>query len=653
MAEILFDSWFVESCGKLTGEQTVSAIPEAHRKFFSGDRSAPELKAVVGWGGIVLLGEDVCPVQLMVSFFEQVQAKSCGKCFPCRVGSHVIYDQLCRIAGGEADAADIDKLAPLAADIRAAALCGFGMAMEKPLVDALEHFREEFEAHVNGKKCEPLKTESIMIAPCNFGCPATTDAARYIELIREHKYNTSIDVARAPNAFAAVCGRACFHPCETICKRSNVDEPISIAFLKRFVSDYEKKLIAQKQFRLAPHRSTGERGKVAVIGAGPAGATCARELGALDYDVTIFEAAPVVGGTTHLGIPAYRLPRDVVRGELEQVEACGVEVKMDTALGKDFSLDDLKEQGFKAIFLAIGALKGRKLGIPGEEENEGIMDAMEFLRRVNLGDESKLGNKVIVIGGGNSAVDCARVPVHLGYEDVNIVYRRTRKEMPASAWEVEEAEHEGVNLHFLAAPSRVIGENGKIVGLECIRMELGEPDESGRRRPLPIEGSEFTIDTDLVIAAVSQGPDMDYFKTIDGLGITRWNTFEVDPDTMETSLPGVFAGGDAATGPDSVIMAVQTGLQAANSIHRYLGGETDEEFDRLMRMRKIIDALGPVEDSEQCAGVGGLDRAKMPALSPEHRVGNFDEIELGFSEQTAVAEAERCMRCYRLIMTAV
>jgi len=652
LAEIQFDSWFVESCGRLVGEQTISSVPEAHQKFFSGEQCPPEVKAVVGWGGLVVLGEDVCPVQLMVSFFEQVQAKSCGKCFPCRVGSRVVYDLLCKIAAGEAEVADIDKLGPIVADIRATALCGFGIAMEKPLLDALENFRAEFEAHVNGKKCKPLETESIMIAPCNFGCPATTDAARYIELIREHKYNTSIDVARVPNAFAAVCGRACFHPCETVCKRSNVDEPISIAFLKRFVSDYEKKLIKEKQLRYAPHRSTDERGKVAVIGTGPAGATCARELAAKDYDVTIFEAAPVVGGTTHLGIPAYRLPRDIVRGELEQVEAHGVKIKLNTALGKDFTLEDLKEQGFQAIFLAIGAMKGRKLGIPGEEENEGIMDAMEFLRRVNLGDESKIGAKVIIIGGGNSAIDCARVPAHLGYEDVNIVYRRTRKEMPASAWEVDEAEHEGVKLHFLAAPSRVIGKDGKVVGLECIRMELGEPDESGRRRPVPIEGSEFTIDTDLVIAAVSQAPDMDYFKTIDGLGITRWNTFEVDPDTMETTLPGVFAGGDAATGPDSVIMAAQTGLQAANSIHKYLGGETNEEFDTLMRMRKIINALGPVEESEQCAGVSGLERAEMPAISPEERIGNFDEIELGFSERDAVAEAERCMRCYRLIMTA-
>ena len=642
----------MDSCGKLAGESTVSKIPEAHQKFFSGEQCPPDLKAVVGWGGLVLLNEDACPVQLMVSFFEQAQARSCGKCFPCRVGSRVIYDLLCKIAAGEAEKTDIDKLKPLVADIRATALCGFGIAMEKPLVDALDNFRAEFEAHVGGKTCAPLETESIMIAPCNFGCPATTDAARYIELIREHKYNTSIEVARAPNSFAAVCGRACFHPCETVCKRSNVDEPISIAFLKRFVSDYEKKLIKQKQFRLAPHRSTGERGKVAVIGAGPAGAACARELAALDCDVTIFEAAPVVGGTTHLGIPAYRLPRDVVRGELEQVEAYGVKVKLNKALGKDFTLEDLKEQGFKAIFLAIGALKGRKLGIPGEEENEGIMDAMEFLRRVNLGDESKLGNKVIVIGGGNSAIDCARVPVHLGYEDVNIVYRRTRKEMPASAWEVEEAEHEGVNLHFLAAPSKVVGKDGKVTGLECIKMELGEPDESGRRRPVPIEDSEFIIDADLVITAVSQGPDMDYFKTIEGLGITRWNTFEVDEDTMETSIEGVFAGGDAATGPDSIIMAVQTGLQAANSINKYLDGDADKEFETLQRMKKIINALGPVEESEYCAGTGGLERAHMPAIDPKDRVGNFDEIELGFSEQAAVAEAERCMRCYRLVMTA-
>jgi NADPH-dependent glutamate synthase beta subunit-like oxidoreductase len=636
----------------MAGEAADSAIPEKHQKFFSGDKSPSDIKAVIGWGGLVFLSEEVCPVQLMVSFFEQAKDQSCGKCFPCRIGSRVIYDLLRDIAAGEAESGDIDKIKSLAADIRDGALCGFGIAFEKPLVDAIDNFRDEFEAHVNGKQCKLPETESIMIAPCNFGCPATTDAARYIELISENKYIMSIDVARAPNPFSAVCGRACFHPCETICKRTNVDEPISIAFLKRFVSDYEKKLVKEKQYRYSPHRSTGERGKVAVIGAGPAGTTCARELAALDYEVTIFDAAPVVGGTTHLGIPAYRLPRNVVRGELEDVEAYGVKVKLNSKLGKDFTIEDLKEQGFKAIFLAIGAMKGRKLGIPGEEETEGVMDAMEFLRRVNLGDETRLGDNVVVIGAGNSAVDCSRVSKHLGCKEVNIVYRRTRKEMPASDWEVDEAEEEGVKLNFLSAPTRVIGKDGKVVGLECLKMELGEPDESGRRRPVPIEGSEFTIDTDLVIAAVSQAPDMEYFKTIEGLDITRWNTFEVDPDTMETTVEGLFAGGDAATGPDSVILSVQTGLQGANAIHKYLGGEGDKDFELLQRMRKIIDGLGAVEDSESCAGVSGLSRAKMPAMEPEERIGNFDEIEFGFSEKTAVAEADRCMRCYRIIMTA-
>jgi formate dehydrogenase beta subunit len=652
LAEILFDSWFVEPCGKLVGEQTIEKIPPAHQKFFSNGKCPPDLKAVVGWGGIVVLKEGACIVQLLVKFFEQVQAKSCGKCFPCRVGSCVIYDTLRRLAAGEGRPGDVERLKSLAADVRNGALCGFGIAMEKPLLDALTHFRAEFEAHLKGKKCEAPATESIMIAPCNFGCPASTDVARYVELIREHKFNQSIDVARAPNAFAAVCGRACFHPCETLCKRGNVDEPISIAYLKRAVSDYEKKLIKQKQFRLNVHKSTGVKGKVAVIGSGPAGAACARELAAWDYDVTIFEAAPVVGGTTHLGIPAYRLPRDIVNGEIEQVQEYGVKVKTNAALGRDFSLQELFDQGFKAVFLAIGAMKGKKLGVPGEDENEGVMDAMEFLRRVNLGDETRLGNKVIVIGGGNSAVDCARVPLHLGYEDVNIVYRRTRKEMPASPWEVEEAEHEGVKLHFLAAPVRVVGKNGKVVGLECIRMELGEPDASGRRRPVEVKGSEFIIDTDLIIAAVSQAPDMDYFRKVQGLGVTKWETFEVDPDTLQTTLPGVFAGGDVATGPKSVIAAIQSGLQGAVSIDKYLNGGKHEEFDRLNRMRGIVNALGPVNKSEACAGTSGLERAKMPALPPKQRIGNLDEVELGFSEQTAVAEAERCMRCYRLIMTA-
>jgi heterodisulfide reductase subunit A len=405
---------------------------------------------------------------------------------------------------------------------------------------------------------------------CQQSCPVGIDIRGYVGLIADGRYLEAIDLVKKRNPLPAICGRVCNHPCESQCNRGKEDEPIAIDTLKRFVADYELRLRREGKIpRPKPVPKNG-LGKVAIVGAGPAGLTCAHDLAKKGYESVIFEAAPVPGGMLYLGIPEYRLPRDIILEEVEAITDLGVELRLKTPINKELTIDDLLTQGYKAIFLAIGAHKGLKLGVPGEDEYEGFLDCIVFLRRVNLGDKTKPGKRVIVIGGGNSAIDAARTALRVGSDEVYILYRRSRKEMPANPWEIEEAEHEGVKIHYLAAPVKITGEKGKVTGMECIRMELGKPDASGRRRPVPIKGSEFFIEADVIVPAISQEPDLSFLHEGHGLSINRWNSFDVDSRTMQTNRPGIYAGGDAVTGPATVIEAIAAGHKAADSIDKYL-----------------------------------------------------------------------------------
>jgi heterodisulfide reductase subunit A len=405
---------------------------------------------------------------------------------------------------------------------------------------------------------------------CQIACPVHIDIRRYVGLIADGKFEEALAVIRQSNPLPAICGRVCTHPCETACNRALVDEPIAIDALKGFAAEYELKLRNEGKISLPEAVKKNDLGKVAIIGCGPAGLTCASDLVSLGYDITIFEKESVPGGMLWLGIPEFRLPRELIMADIDYIKALGVEIKFNTPVGSDLTLDDLFKQDYKAIFIAIGAYKGKKLGAPGEDEYEGFIDSIEFLKRVNLGDKSKPGSKVIVIGGGNSAIDASRVSLRLGCEEVYILYRRSRKEMPANESEIEEAEHEGVKIHYLAAPIRILGKDGKVTGMECTKMELGKLDASGRRRPIPIKGSEFTIECDLIIPAISQEPDLSSFPEDHGLEISRWNSFVVDEKTLATNRPGIFSGGDAVTGPATVIEAIAAGHQAACSIDNYI-----------------------------------------------------------------------------------
>ena len=461
--------------------------------------------------------------------------------------------------------------------------------------------------------------------PCRTACPAGVDAQGYIALISRGKFKEALEVFRRTQPFAGVCGRICTHPCEVDCERGKVDEPIAIRYLKRFMADYE---LRAGKGKITPVERTKQE-RVAIIGSGPAGLACAYDLVRIGYGVTVFEAAPKAGGLMRYAIPEYRLPKKILDNEIRYIEKLGVEIKTSTPT-KDFK--EVFNKGYDAIFLGTGAGMSQKMGIPNEDA-KGVFYSLDFLRRVNSGRKVKIGKRVVVIGGGNAAVDSARVAKRLGAEEVTIVYRRSRAEMPALRTEVEEGEHEGVKIHVLAAPVAILMEKGQLTHIRCIRMQLGEPDESGRRRPIPIRGSEFDIPADNVIIAVGQAVDKSALAK--ELEYTSFATVSVDPVTLQTNIEGIFAGGDVVSGPDDVISAIEAGKEAAISIDHYLGG-IDLKKGRPARRERVKEV------SKE--GIAIKARKTMPVLELDKRQG-FAEVELGFSEELAVEEAKRCLNC--------
>ncbi|MCK9377076.1 MAG: FAD-dependent oxidoreductase [Syntrophobacterales bacterium] len=467
-------------------------------------------------------------------------------------------------------------------------------------------------------------------APCTLTCPAGVNAQGYVQLINQGKYQDAVQLVMEKLPLVGTLGRICPHPCEGECRRQIVDEPISICNLKRFAADQ----VDMKKVKIAVAESRPE--KVAIIGGGPAGLSCAYHLARRGYKPTVFEALPKAGGMLRVGIPDYRLPKDVLDEEIDGILRLGVELKLNSAMGRDFTLESLFADGYKAVFLGVGCHVGMGLGIPGEDA-EGVMQGVDFLRKYTLKEPFTLGKKVAVIGGGNVAIDVACSALRLGSK-VTIVYRRSRDEMPAHPWEVEQALCEGVENIYLTAPLAIKTENGKVSALQCQRMELGEPDASGRRRPVPVAGSEFDIPVDMVIPAIGQRTDAPYLKD-HGIEVSRKGTIVVDNVTHETSRKGVFAAGDSQTGPWIAIGAIAGGEEAAESIDRYLQGVDLREGRMEKRTRHHRPRSFPV---------GGVvaPRVAMPTLPPEYTCSCFDEIATGFTEEHAKAEAGRCLNCY-------
>lgn len=487
-------------------------------------------------------------------------------------------------------------------------------------------------------------------SPCKFNCPAHIDAHGYIALIGQKRYKEALELVRKVTPFAGVLGRVCFHPCEDACSRQYLDSPISIAALKRFIADYEvaQGIKPQVEFKEEENKIKGyktegdqiennNKTKVAIIGSGPAGLNCAYRLALLGYKVTVFEALEEPGGMLRVGIPDYRLDKEVLDREIQIIKEMGVDILCNRAIGKDLTLDDLRKEGYKAFFLAIGAHKDIRLGIP-EEDSKGVISGIEFLRNLNLSTTQKvsIGRRVLIIGGGNVAMDAARSARRLG-ADVKVIYRRTEREMPANIWEIKHAKEEGIEFKYLTTPLEIIADMGRVASLKCIENKLGNPDSSGRRRPEPVPGSEFIIECDTIITAIGQRIDKEPIekalgKCFDDKGQIIW-----DRQSMKTNIEDLFTGGDAATGPATAIEAIDAGNRAARSIHNYLSGAE-------LPIDPFILPQTPIEDID-LSKLTPSPRENTPVIGLEKRLTTFEEVELGFSEEEAVREALRCGDC--------
>jgi MauM/NapG family ferredoxin protein len=477
-------------------------------------------------------------------------------------------------------------------------------------------------------------TPDAFLPPCKGACPIGTDPEKYISLIAEGKFAEALKVARETNPFVSVCGRVCYHPCEEECNRGKAGEPLSIAALKRFLADYA----LQHGDQAVQKAQVTRKEKVAVIGSGPAGLTAALDLTNLGYAVTVYEALPESGGMLRYGIPPYRLPKDILAQEIGRIAERGVRILTNSPV-KDAK--GLLSEGYNAALVAVGAQKDTMMGLGGEDL-QGVYSALDFLRRIDQGEKVEVGKRVFVVGGGNTAIDAARSCLRLG-SDVTILYRRSRAEMPAHEFEVAAAEAEGLKIQFLVNPTRITGRDGRVSGVECVRMKLGAPDETGRRKPTPIEGSEFVLEADAVIEAIGQAAELSPLPA--EVQLTRSRTIAVDAETLATNVKGIFAAGDAVTGPRNVVEAIAAGHRAAEGIHKYLSGEEVELLPRIGQRRIVELNEGEVRERLAHQGKTVSERAKMPTLPVDTALQGFEEAELGLSEEDAIAEAKRCVQC--------
>lgn len=472
------------------------------------------------------------------------------------------------------------------------------------------------------------------VPPCNAACPAGVNVQGYVALISKGKLREALELIREAVPFPHILGRVCTHPCETACTRGKIDQPIGIASLKRYAAD-----MSPSQYILMPTEDVppAQYGQVAIVGAGPAGLTCARDLFRMGHVATVFEALPVAGGMVAVGMPRFRLPREVREAEIANLLKLGIEIRTNTPLGRDLTLSNLRLQGYETIFIATGAHENQRLNIPGEDL-EGVVDSISFLRAINLQQPVKIGYDVVVMGGGYTSIDSARSAVRLHCDRVRLFYRRTAQEMAATPAEILETVEEGVEIEYLVAPVRILGENGRVVCVECQRMRLGDPDETGRPRPVPIEGSNFVVEADTVITAIGQLPDLSIFEYGDIRPAHNGRTLIVDPLTLETSVPGIFAGGDVVSGPRSMVDAVADGRRAAVSIDRYLRGED-------LRSGRSIAKPVPVEVDLKKMKIPPGKRRRIPVLPIKQRVKNFEEVQTGYTTFMALREAKRCLNC--------
>ena len=596
--------------------------------------SLKESGSMMGSGGMIVMDENTCMVDIAKYFIQFTNDESCGKCTTCRDGSGALLEVLTRITEGEGQEGDIELLEELSLAIKDASMCGLGASLPNPVLSTIRYFRKEYEEHIKYKRCPAIVCRGIISSPCQYLCPLKTDVPAYVTLIARGRFEEALDVIRRTNPLSVICGRVCMAHCEKNCRTRETGEPLAVKNLKQFLVNWEIRSSKGPKITAPAHRKYEE--KVAVIGSGPAGLTAGYYLARKGYGVTVFEKLPVAGGMLAVGIPDYRLPKNLLQMEIDVITQAGVDIRTDSPVE---NIDALFHEGYKAVLIAVGAHKNRRLDIPGEDA-EGVIDPVVYLRQINLRERVLvLGDRVGIVGGGNTAVDVARTAIRKGSKEVTILYRRTRAEMPAIEEEIEAAEEEGVRIEYLVAPTEVISENGKMKAVRLIRMRLGERDASGRKSPLPIEGSGFLMELDSLLPAISQDPDLSFLSEGDGIKTSKWKAVDVDGETLMTGKKGVFACGDAVTGPADVTTAMAAAEVAAESIHKYLRGEV---FTRDYRPVTPSVVVEPIKLEEEIAMVS---RPKMPKLPLGQRKLSFDEVELGYSKEMAMEEAKRCLRC--------
>jgi NADH-quinone oxidoreductase subunit F len=619
-----------------TGGPSGGSIPKEMLDLPIDYESLTRAGSMMGSGGMIVMDEDTCMVDLAKYFLNFLRGESCGKCLSCREGTQRMWEIVNNITEGKGKAGDIELLEELAHAVKASSMCGLGQTAANPVFSTLRYFRNEYEAHIKEKKCPAGVCKEIVYPACQYTCPIDQEASVYIALIAQGKFDQAFNIIKKDNPLPVVCGRVCPHPCETRCKAGEMGEPISIRALKRFVFDWA----IEKGLKTPAKEIKTKEDKVAIIGAGPAGLTAGYYLSREGYQVTIFESLSLAGGMLAAWIPEHRLPKKILNFDIENILNSGINLETNKSLGKDFSVDDLFKEGYKAVFIAVGAHSSMRLNIPGENA-DGVVQAMALLKAVNLKEDIKLGKKIGVIGGGNAAIDAARVAIrNKDVEKVTILYRRTINEMPAFQEEVEMAVEEGVDIRFLTAPVKVLTENGKAKGVECIRMKLGEIDDSGRRRPIPQEGSEFVVELDTLVVAIGEKPDKSLFTGKDDLIFTKWDTIVANEETLLTDRAGVFAGGDVVTGPRTVVEAIAAGKRAAESIEKFIEGKSLSVRYNIIRPSLYVEPIILSEEEIESAA-----RPEMSKLSIRDREKNFKEVELGLNEEMAIKEARRCLRC--------
>jgi NADH-quinone oxidoreductase subunit F len=615
-----------------SGGPSGGCIPASFLNLKVDYETLKSVGAMMGSGGLVVMDEDSCMVDVAKFFLSFTMDESCGKCISCREGTCKMYDILVKITHGNGTMEDLNTLEELAVTVNTASICGLGQTSPNPVLTTLRHFRDEYEAHIIDKKCPSVACSAMFAAPCSHTCPAGLDVYGYVSLIKESRFEEAYRVIMQKMPFPLSVGRVCPAPCQKKCKRNGLEEAIAIRQLKRFAADYAYEHGLQYKPEMKPAREE----KVAIIGAGPAGLSAAWDLAISGYKVTVFESLPVAGGMLAVGIPEYRLPKKELNREIETIKKLGVQIKLNTRIEDP---NALLAQGYNAVLIAVGAHKGSKMRVSGEELS-GVIDAVDFLRPICLGDRVEIGEKIAVVGGGNSAIDAARTAIRKGAREVHVIYRRDRDNMPAEQEEVIAAEQEGVKFRFLTNPTRILGKNGKVSGIECIKQELKDFDASGRRAPQAIQGSEFTMEFDMIIGAIGQHPDMATLK-VGNFKLNRNETVVANKRTLATGVPGVFVAGDAFTGPATVIEAIAAGQRAASSINAFIQGKEMP----LIPARPGFKAIRYSDVPPTTEETNIKPRLAYTELPLADRKTTFAEATLGYSAKEAVEEAHRCLRC--------